>query len=126
MSRRNNNFIPNNNSKVEEDDAAEVVAIHDQVETKTLDVENTTDAKEKINDIVIKGNPDIFQLVYKASSKSQGWMKSTKACNVWGGCIIQVSTQQRNPDGTYAVSEAVTFAPHISWDKKSEIFKRTY
>ena len=29
------------------------------------------------------------------------------------GCIVQVTTQQRNPDGSYAVSEALTFVPGV-------------
>ena len=29
------------------------------------------------------------------------------------GCIVQVTTQQRNPDGSYSVAEAVTFVPGV-------------
>ncbi|MFA5739425.1 MAG: hypothetical protein WC902_11630 [Bacteroidales bacterium] len=53
----------------------------------------------------------MFRLLCKASSESEGWMKSTKACEVPGGCIVQVTTQQRNPDGSYAVAEALTYVP---------------
>ena len=39
-------------------------------------------------------------------------MKSCKAMEVPGcGVCIQVTTQQRNPDGSYAVAEAVTYVP---------------
>lgn len=39
-------------------------------------------------------------------------MKSTKAMEIDGlGCVVQVTTQQRNPDGSYALAEAVTFVP---------------
>jgi Lon protease-like protein len=41
-------------------------------------------------------------------------MKSTKAMYVGHGCLVQVTTQQRNPDGTYAVAEAGTFVPDVS------------
>ena len=27
------------------------------------------------------------------------------------GCLVQVTTQQRNPDGSYALAEAITFVP---------------
>jgi hypothetical protein len=27
------------------------------------------------------------------------------------GCLVQVTTKQRNPDGSYAVAEAVAFVP---------------
>ena len=38
-------------------------------------------------------------------------MKSTKVCNVVGGCIVQVTTQQENGDGSYSVAEALTYVP---------------
>jgi hypothetical protein len=28
-------------------------------------------------------------------------------------CIVQVKTQQKNPDGSYAVAEALTFVPGV-------------
>lgn len=61
------------------------------------------------------GKEDLFVLMSKASSDSEGWMKSTKACEILGvGCIVQVTTQQRNIDGTYSISEALTFVPGVS------------
>ena len=42
------------------------------------------------------GNGDTFKLISKASSKEEGWMKSTKAMEIEGvGVVIQVTTQQR-------------------------------
>jgi len=78
---------------------------------KSLDVTSTTDTKEKVSDVVVVGNPDMFSLLCKASSKEQGWMKSAKAYVIPGGVFVQVTTQQRNPDGSYAVAEALAFAP---------------
>ena len=41
-------------------------------------------------------------------------MKSTKAMEIPEvGCVVQVTTQQRNPDGSYAVAEALTFVPGV-------------
>ena len=58
------------------------------------------------------GNTDMFQLLCKASSKKEGWMKSTKALHIDNvGCLVQVSTQQRNSDGSYALAEALSFVP---------------
>ena len=34
-----------------------------------------------------------------------------KICNLPNGRLVQVSTQQRNQDGSYAVAEALTFVP---------------
>jgi hypothetical protein len=75
---------------------------------KTLDNTNIADAKEKISDIKVFGNGDLFQLISKASSKSQGWMKSTKAMQLFNGCLVQVTTQQGEN-----VAEALTFVPGV-------------
>lgn len=40
-------------------------------------------------------------------------MKSTKAMQVPGGCVVQVTTQQKNPDGSYSVAEALTYVPGV-------------
>lgn len=77
-------------------------------ETKTLDVVNVKDAKEKVNDIEVFGNGDAWQLICKASSASQGWMKSTKAMELHNGCLVQVTTQQGDQ-----VSEALQFVPNV-------------
>jgi hypothetical protein len=89
-------------------------------EQKSLDISDVKKARENISDIKIFGNGDTFRLVCKASSEKQGWMKSTKACNVPGGCIVQVTTQQKNPDGSWAVAEALTFVPMVHLDKETD------
>lgn len=86
---------------------------------KTLDISTDKEDKKNIMDLKTYGKPDNFALLCKASSQGEGWMKSTKVCNVGGGCIVQVSTQQRNPDGSYAVAEALTYVPGVHLDKES-------
>lgn len=82
--------------------------------TKTLHNSGVSGARKNVADINIVGNGDSFQLICKASSEAEGWMKSTKAMQIRHvGCIVQVTTQQRNPDGSYAVAEAVTFVPGV-------------
>ena len=79
---------------------------------KTLHNTTASGASKNVKDIKFWGNGDTFKLISKASSKGEGWMKSTKAMEVEGvGCVVQVTTQQRNPDGSYAVAEALTFVP---------------
>ncbi len=73
---------------------------------KTLDNTTAAQAKDQVSDIQFWGNGDTFKLISKASSKKEGWMKSTNL-----GCVIQVTTQQKGFDGTYAIAEAVTFVP---------------
>lgn len=80
---------------------------------KTLSNTTASQAKDNVKDIVFWGNGDTFKLISKASSQNEGWMKSTKAMEIPGlGCIVQVTTQQKNADLSYAVAEAVTFVPH--------------
>ena len=87
---------------------------------KTLDISEVKGAKANIEDLKVYGDGDTFRLLCKASSESQGFMKSTKVCNVTGGCIVQVTTQQRNPDGLYACAEALTYVPGMVIDIDAE------
>ena len=80
---------------------------------KTLHNSDVSGARKNVKDIQVVGNGDMFALLCKASSLNEGWMKSTKACEVPGGCIVQVTTQQKNPDGSYSVAEALTFVPGV-------------
>jgi hypothetical protein len=81
---------------------------------KTLHNSTVSGARTNVKDIKVVGNGDMFALLCKASSQEEGWMKSTKAMQVFGGCVVQVTTQQRNPDGSYSVAEALTFVPDVS------------
>ena len=80
---------------------------------KTLHNTTASGAKQNVSDLVVWGDGDMFQLLVKASSQTEGWMKSTKAMDVEGGCVVQVTTQQRNPDGSYVVAEALTYVPGV-------------
>jgi hypothetical protein len=80
---------------------------------KTLHNSDVSGARQNVKDLAIVGNGDMFRLLCKASSQAEGWMKSTKALEVTGGCVVQVTTQQRNPDGSYAIAEALTFVPSV-------------
>ena len=79
---------------------------------KTLHNSTVSGARKNVKDIKVVGNGDMFRLLCKASSEAEGWMKSTKAMQTDGGCLVQVTTQQRNPDGSYAVAEALSFVPY--------------
>jgi hypothetical protein len=79
-------------------------------EKNTKSLHNTTanGARKNVEDIQIWGNGDTFELICKASSESEGWMKSTKAMSAANSVVVQVTTQQRNPDGSYSIAEALT------------------
>ncbi len=74
---------------------------------KTLGNTDQNEARKNVKDIVIFGE-DLFKLLSKASSQSEDWMKSTKAMEVPGGCIVQVTTQQGDN-----VAEALCFVPGV-------------
>jgi hypothetical protein len=80
---------------------------------KTLDNSDFEQVKAKVSDIKLTGDGDLFKVLSKASSDSEGWMKSTKAMQLPGGCLVQVTTQQRNPDGSYAIAEALSYVPGV-------------
>ena len=88
---------------------------------KTLHNSDVSGAHENVGDLTVFGNGDMFQLLCKASSKKEGWMKSTKAMEVVGGCVVQVTTQQKAPDGSYGIAEALAYVPgvKITEDKNS-------
>lgn len=83
------------------------------MEEKTLHNSDVSGTRQNVKDIQVVGNGDMFRLLCKASSQAQGWMKSTKAMQVPGGCVVQVTTQQKNADGSYAVAEALTYVPGV-------------
>jgi hypothetical protein len=80
---------------------------------KTLHNSEVSGARKNVKDLNIVGNGDSFKLLFKASSQAEGWMKSTKGLQTPFGVVLQVTTQQRNPDGSYAVAEALTYVPDV-------------
>jgi hypothetical protein len=80
---------------------------------KTLGNTDISGTRMNVPDVEVFGDGDLWQLLCKASSQSEGWMKSTKAMQVHDGCLVQVTTQQRNPDGSYSLAEAVTYVPGV-------------
>ncbi len=96
---------------------------------KTLHNTTASGASKNVKDIVFWGNGDTFKLISKASSKEEGWMKSTKAMEVPGvGVVIQVTTQQESADSSYAVAEALTFVPGAkieeNWNEEGAVTSR--
>lgn len=80
-----------------------------ECDEKTLGNTDTNGAKKNVKDIEFWGDGDTFKLISKASSKKEGWMKSTKVMEIQGaGCLVQVTTQQGSN-----VAEAVTFIPRV-------------
>lgn len=76
---------------------------------KTLYNTDASNTKNNVPDVQFFGVENAFKLLSKASSQEEGWMKSTKVYATSRGCFVQVSTQQRNPDGSYSLAEALSF-----------------
>lgn len=81
---------------------------------KTLKNTTSDGASKNVKDIKFWGNGDTFKLISKAWSEEEGWMKSTKAMDVGRGVVVQVTTQQKNPDGSYAIAEALSYVDGVS------------
>jgi len=87
---------------------------------KTLNNTDQDGCRKNVSDVVIFGE-DLFKLLSKASSDKEGWMKSTKAMQIdLVGCVVQVTTQQRNPDGSYSIAEATTFVPNVQIETEED------
>ena len=82
-------------------------------QNKTLHNSDVSGASKNVSDLNVVGNGDSFKLLCKASSEKEGWMKSTKAMDTGAGCLVQVTTQQKNRDGSYVIAEALTFVPGV-------------
>lgn len=86
-------------------------------EVKTLDNTNIKEAKANDESLQIYGDGDMWQLLCKVSSKKERWIKSTKALQTPHGCLVQVTSQQVNKDGSSALAEALTFVPGVKVQK---------
>ncbi len=71
-----------------------------------------TKTKDLLEDVELFGNPDHFQLLFKA--KGGTWSNSTKAMETPKGCIVQVTNEHLQADGSWRAAEAVTFVPNVA------------
>lgn len=86
---------------------------------KTLNNSDVKGAKKQVPDLELFGNGDLFKLLTKASSKSEGWMKSTKVMNIDNlGCVIQVTTQQGDN-----IAESICFVPRAQLCEKEDGYR---
>lgn len=92
------------------------------MEERTLT--STTPEETKATGTVLTGAADRWLCIAKAVNEKEGWMKSTKAMQVGSvGCLVQVTTQQRNKDGSWETTEAVCFAPGVSLVEEGGVAK---
>ena len=97
------------------------------MQEKSLQNTDADGARKNVKDIVFWGDGDTFKLISKASSEAEGWMKSTKAMKAGRDVVVQVTTQQRNPDGSYSIAEALTTVPNaeiVEFVENEKVVKR--
>jgi len=87
---------------------AKTYNVSKDISGKSLHNTTANGARKNVKDIKFWGDGDTFKLISKASSEVEGWMKSTKAMQAGKAVVVQVTTQQRNPDGSYSIAEALT------------------
>lgn len=77
----------------------------------------TEDMPAEDEDLKKHGNPDQLRLMFKVQSES--WVKSTKAMNVPGGCLVQMSTDRKQKNGRWVSAKTSTFLPnaHVAPDE---------
>jgi len=105
-----------------EEPMTETRALTDNVKEKTLT--STTPEETEATGTVLTGTAALWKCLAKAVNLEEGWMKSTKAMQVGSaGCLIQVTTQQKNPDGSYSLAEAVCFAERVNLVEEGGVAK---
>lgn len=108
--------------KSEKSDKRPVLVETPHTEEKDLSRVDMTEAEA--SGMKTYGDPGAWKCICKAWNEKEGWMKSTKAMQVGAaGCLIQVTTQQKNPDGSYTLAEAVCFAERVNLTEEAGIAK---
>lgn len=91
--------------------------------TKTLGNTDASGTEKNVPDVQKYGDPDAWQLLNKAWSDEQGWMRSTKVMIIGDDTLVQVSHVQAYdgvqamvslssyPSKYYAISDDVVFVP---------------
>ena len=68
-----------------------------------------------VNINTVVGDACMYCILCKIANEAEGWVKTTLAYEIINiGCVVLVSTQQKNDDKTYALSETSVFVPGVS------------
>jgi hypothetical protein len=89
----------------------------DSIEARILNRSGVTATSDLSDQVAVYGDPDLFRLICKAQGAN--FVKSTKAMEVPGGCVVQVSTREVGPQGL-SVAEAVSFVPGVRLDANGD------
>ena len=99
------------------------------MQQRTLDNTSPETARANVPDLIIHGDPDTWVYIAKASSKSQGFMASTKVMNLPDGALVesfrreQAEVIERSDSPSVAVSVALAFVPFLNVHKKGDRYE---
>lgn len=95
---------------------------------KDLNIVSPEGLRAAVPDVELHGDPNLWICIAKASSKSKGWMHSTKVALIRGqGLLIQTSTELADI-GSYAhrTSQALQFIPGVFLEGRTVEGKPVY
>lgn len=70
------------------------------------------------------GNENLYKVLYEKCLPKHDYSTTTKVIPVENcGVIVQVSTMQKNPDGSYSLAEALTYVPNACIVEKDGVTK---
>lgn len=82
---------------------------------KDLNIVSPEGLRAAVSDVELHGDPAFWICIAKASSKSKGWMHSTKVALLRGqGLLVQTSTELYDGEShVRTTSQALEFIPHV-------------
>lgn len=78
--------------------------------TSTDDARRNAEAQGE--EVRVFGDPDRLKLLFKAQGPR--WKNSTKAMDVPGGCLVQVSSERQGAAGDWTTAEALQYVPGVA------------
>lgn len=66
------------------------------------------------NDTKLIGDPGTWKLIFKVTCKEGKFMKSTRAMEVPGGCMVQTVTKDNDVDLGLGITSSLCFVPDVT------------
>ncbi len=89
------------------------------MEEKALNIDNTED--KLVEEEIHLGRKDLWVVLKLDHQPSSGWQRKTEAMEIKGtGCLVKVTTQKKNKDGTHSLAEALSFVPNSRIEGEGE------
>jgi len=79
---------------------------------KVLDIDGL---EVDLDGLQVVGDGDPFKMIARVYDSASGWIKTTEAMQLYNGCVVQSTHQKRNQNGSYVVTQALTFVPDVQY-----------